>query len=366
MKTVLHLIETSGPGGAEKMLISLLAHLDTKRYRSIVGLHKGGWLKSQLEKRGFRTFIIPQRHLFDFGWIVRVIRLLKDEGVDLIHAHEFAMNVYGTLVSTLTGVPIITTVHGKNYYWKKWRRKWAYRFVASRSQMVAVSEDTRQFLIEKVGIVPAKVKTIYNGIDVDLYKLNQTERCKIRQELEIGDHQMIVGAVGNLYPVKGHTFLIKACALVIKDFPSVMFLIAGRGELLEELQREAIELKVERNVIFLGFREDISSFLHAIDIFALPSLSEGLSLALLEAMAAEKPVVATKVGGNPEVVQEGETGFLVPPEDPRFLARCLLILLQNRSLTNTLGAAGRKRVESFFSLQNMVACYQALYNSTMA
>lgn len=361
MKVLLHLIETSGPGGAERMLTTLVENLDKSRYASIICLLSDGWLNTHLRKRGLETVVIPQTRSFDVVWLLRLVRLIKRRRVSLIHAHEFAMNTYGSLASAIARIPAISTVHGKNYYWQRWRRRIAYRFVAKRSRMVAVSEDIRRFLVSRVGINDNEISTIYNGVDIDPYRLTSGARHAVRQELGINDYQPVIGTVGNLYPVKGHSYLLEAAARVTETFPDAMFVIAGRGELLKQLHKTAGELALKTNVRFLGFREDIPALLQAMDIFVLPSLSEGLPISMLEAMAAGKPVVATDVGGNPEVVIDGQTGLLAPAAHADALADKILLLLRNPDLMYRLGKAGANRVEREFAVDGMVAKYQELY-----
>jgi glycosyltransferase involved in cell wall biosynthesis len=361
MKVVLYLIETSGPGGAENMLIHLVENLDRARYRPIIGLLKDGWLATQLRQRGFETITMPQRGGHDPGWIYKCIRLIHRKGIDILHTHEFNMNTYGSIASLVTGVPVVATVHGAAYYGEKWRRRMAYRFVAKQAmQMVAVSESIRRFLIERVGANSEKLCTIYNGVDVEAYRFAQ-EGMRIRQELGIEETTPVVGTIANLYPVKGHTFLLKAAAQVARVYPRTVWLLAGRGMLLGQLQDEARELGLSERIRFLGFRDDAAAVLQALDLFVLPSLSEGLPLVVLEAMAAGKPVVATDVGGNREVVVDGETGYLVPPRDPNALASGIVALLRDKRLAHRYGAVGRQRVLQQFNLARMVAAYQALY-----
>lgn len=361
VRTILHLIETSGPGGAETILMNLVESLDQKKYRSVVCLLEDGWLNTQLRERGIDTVIIPQRKGPAPDWIYKCVALVRQRKISLLHAHEFAMNTYGSVVSRLTGVPIVTTVHGKNYYSEKWRRRFAYRLVARQSRMVAVSDDIKSFLVTRVGIKKENLVTIHNGIDLDAYFS--------AQETEAGRNggngvawRPVIGTVGNLYPVKGQTHLLKALPTVLKRFPDVTCLIAGRGELLGQLEAEAAELGIGGRVKFLGLRHDIPQMLQDLDIFVLPSLSEGLPLSVLEAMAAGKPVVATDVGGVREAVINGHTGFLVPPENPQALSDKILSLLQHQDVAKSFGKAGRKRVEQFFSLKKMINQYEELYD----
>lgn len=360
MKNVLHLIETSGPGGAEKVLIRLVENLDRSRYRSLVCLLRDGWLKAQLQSRGIETIVNPQHRSLDFHWLFRLARLLRNRSIHVMHAHEFAMNVYGSILSRMTGIPIVATVHGKNYYWSKWRRCLAYQFVARQSVMVAVSEDLRQFVTQRLAIHPDNIRVVHNGVHLRQHAVSD-RRNTIRKEMGINGSQPCIGTVGNLYAVKGQTYLLRACAAVAKEFPDFVLLVAGRGEQLESLEEEARSLGIERNVRFLGFREDVPALLDAIDVFVLPSVSEGLPVSILEAMARGKAVVASNIGGIPEVVKDGMTGYLVPPSDPEALTAKILLFLHHPQLAADMGESGRKRVQEAFSLDKMVQEYQSLY-----
>jgi glycosyltransferase involved in cell wall biosynthesis len=189
----------------------------------------------------------------------------------------------------MSGVPLVATVHGKNYFWEKLRRRVAYRWVSRRGTMVAVSENLRQFIIEKVGVTPGQVKVLYNGVDaLPLYDHVEVDIC--RKELGIREKDQIVGVVGNLYSVKGHQYLIDGIPAILKKCPETSFVFAGRGELETELRQQVHRLGVDAHVHFLGLRQDIPRILSVLDVFVLPSLSEGLSMAILEAMIAGKPV----------------------------------------------------------------------------
>jgi len=271
------------------------------------------------------------------------------------------MNTYGSIASWVTRVPMIATVHGKHYYGDRWRRRMAYRFVARRAlRMVAVAEDIRRFLIDRIGVPREKVRTVYNGIDIKT-ACSEEDGLRVRRELGIRETTPVLGTIANLYPVKGHTFLLKAAAEVAKAVPQAVWLLAGRGQLLGELQDEAHQLGIADRVRFLGFRDDPAALLQAMDVFILPSLSEGLPVAVLEAMAAGKPVVATDVGGNRELIVDGRMGFLVPPRDPGTLAARTITLLTDKSLADRYAAEGQARVREEFSLERMVSAYEKLY-----
>lgn len=362
IKTILHLSSTSGPGGAEMVVSRLAGALDRSRFRSVVGLFRSGWLKEQCERQGIDTHVLEIKGMFDFEWVLKACRLVRREGVALIHAHEFTGNTYGALVARLVGIPFVATVHGKNYYWEQNKRRLAYRAVSCIATMVAVSEDLKRFITESVGVPAKRVKVIYNGQEV-LPSIGLEEKRRLRAELDLEDNGQVVGVVGSLYPVKGHQYLLAAAPEVLKIYPRTIFLIVGTGELESSLKEEVHCRGLEKQVRFLGFREDVSALLSLMDVFVLPSLSEGLSVALLEAMAAGKPVVATNVGGNPELIVNNETGFLISSRDVHSLTAKLLLFLADKPYAIKLGENGRKRVQRHFSLQAMVNNYQDLYES---
>ncbi len=364
IQTILFLSTSSGPGGAERVISNLAASLDPARYRAVLCLFRQGWIRERSESRGVRTHIIPTCGMTDWRWALRFRRLLDEEHVDLIHAHEFDTNVQGTFVAAISGIPLVATVHGKHYFWEKWRRCLAYRWVSRQATMVAVSEDLKQFIVEKVGACPERITVLYNGVDVPMPP-KQVEVDACRKELRLPQGDQIVGVVGNLYPVKGHQYLIEGIPAVLKKCPNTSFVFAGRGQLEKELKDQVHRLGLDERVHFLGLRQDISTILALLDVFVLPSLSEGLSMAILEAMMAGKPVIATRVGGNPEIVLDGETGFLVPPRDSQTLADQLVTLLTNKEQAAQFAARGKRRAEGQFSLQTMVHAYQSLYDKCL-
>lgn len=364
IRTILFLSTSSGPGGAERVINNLAASLDPQRYRAVLCLFRPGWLQDRSESRGIRTFIIPTHGMTDWRWAIQFKRLLRQEQVDLIHAHEFDANVQGAFVAALTGLPLVATVHGKNYFWERFRRRLAYRWVSRRATMVAVSENLKQFIVEKVGVSPSRVKVLYNGVDM----LPQCDRAEVdacRKELGLPESHQVVGVVGNLYPVKGHQYLIEGIPSVLAKCPDTSFVFAGRGQLETELKAHVDRLGVGGKVFFLGLRQDIPRILAMLDVFVLPSLSEGLSMAILEAMIAGKPVVATQVGGNPELILDGKTGFLVPPRDSQALAARLVTLLTDKQQAALFAERGKRRAEGQFSLRTMVSSYQSLYEECL-
>jgi len=363
-QTILHLSSTSGPGGAEMIVSRLAGALDRRQFRSVVCLYGPGWLKEHCERQGFDTHVLEIGGMFDFGWVRKACRLVRREGISLIHAHEFTGNTYGSLVAKLVGVPLVATVHGKSYYSEQCKRRLAYRAVSRVGTMVAVSEDLKRFIAAAVAIPADRIKVIYNGQGI-LPSVGTNEKQRLKSELGLSDTEKIVGVVGSLYPVKGHEYLLAAVPQVLKIHPWTKFLIVGKGDLEARLKNVVRNAGLERQVRFLGFREDVPMLLSLLDVFVLPSLSEGLSIALLEAMAAGKPVVATKVGGNPELVVDGETGYSVPARDAEALAAKICFLLADKCRATKLGENGQERVRQKFSLRAMADNYQKLYEQCL-
>ncbi|TKB88024.1 MAG: glycosyltransferase, partial [Nitrospira sp.] len=266
IQTILFLSTSSGPGGAERVISNLATSLDPARYRAVLCLFRQGWIQERSESRGVRTHIIPTCGMTDWRWALRFRRLLDEEHVDLIHAHEFDANVQGAFVAAISGIPLVATVHGKHYFWEKCRRRLAYRWVSRQATMVAVSEDLKQFIVENVGACPERITVLYNGVDVPMPP-RQAEVDACRKELRLPHGDQIVGVVGNLYPVKGHQYLIEGIPAVLKKCPNTSFIFAGRGQLEKELKDQVHRLGLDERVHFLGLRQDISTILALLDVF---------------------------------------------------------------------------------------------------
>lgn len=363
--TILHLSSTSGPGGAEMLVSRIAFSLDRKRFTSIVGLFSPGWLRERCEALGLPTVVIPMDGQWDLRWIIRCCRIVRRQNVSLIHAHEFRANAFGALVAKLCGIPLVGTVHGKNYYPDHAKRRVAYRWASRATHMVAVSHDLQRFLEERIGIPHDRITVIHNGVDM-VPKTSSDQVRQLRSEFGIGEDEFVLGIVGSLYPVKGHAYLFKALRTVLSQHPGVKLLVIGQGELEQTLKQQVADLRIEKAVSFLGLRNDVPRLLPALDLFVLPSLSEGLSIALLEAMSTGVPVLASKVGGNPEIVIDGETGYLVPPEQSEELAVHIMKLLRNQDLTRSLGDRGREWVGRRFTTTRMVERYQDLYAACLS
>ncbi len=363
---VLHLIETGGPGGAERMLVHLASGI-APDFRSHAALLREGWLAASLRRHGVPVTLLrygrdraPAR-LRSLATLQDVLRLVRGERVALLHTHEFFMNLLGLLVSRATGIPQVATVHGKNYYGDRWRRRAIYRLVGRfTGALVAVSEDIGAFLADRVGVAPGHIRVVPNG--VPLPPAASRERIlRGRRDLGVEDDAPVVIAVGSLYPVKGHVHLVEAARAILDRVPRAQILLVGGGGLRESLEARARANGVADRVRLLGHRDDVADLLALSDVFVLPSLSEGTPLALLEAMAAGLPAVASRVGGVGAVIEPGITGILVPPADSHALAEGITGLLEDRDRARAMGRAAREAVGRRFSSAAMLGAYQALY-----
>jgi glycosyltransferase involved in cell wall biosynthesis len=211
----------------------------------------------------------------------------------------------------------------------------------------------------------SKIVTIYNGLDLKTFD-EKKDVTKIKKELSIENKDIVIGTVAKLQPKKGIHILLNAAAPIIKKFPSIKFLIVGddadtAGAYLKQLKSLVHQLNITEHIIFSGYRDDIPQIMEVIDIFLFPSFSESFGRSLLEAMAASKPIIASNVGGIPEVVVDGETGMLIPPGNSTELAAAISYLLKNNNLRKKMGTKGRKRVEELFTMEKNVKSIEKLY-----
>jgi glycosyltransferase involved in cell wall biosynthesis len=268
------------------------------------------------------------------------------------------------MAGRVSGVPIVATVHGRGYYGDRRRRRLAYRMVGRAARMVAVSQDVKRFIVETTRLSDRHVRVIHNGIALPA-AVPAAVVDATRAELGLLAGDRVVLAVGSLYEVKGHRFLLEAWPQVLQTCPTAVLLLAGRGDREAALREQARHLGIKARVRFLGLRRDVPVLLQMCEAFVQPSLSEGLSIAILEAMAAGRAVVTTRVGGNPELVVDGETGVLLEPADVPALAAAVGRMLAHPGDARRLGDNGRARVASRFTLEAMVRQYETVYDGAI-
>jgi sugar transferase (PEP-CTERM/EpsH1 system associated) len=297
--------------------------------------------------------------------ICRLYRVLRDLRPHIVQTHNWGTLLEGVVAAKLAGVPIVVhaehgTIQGG------WGRLVIQRCLwRAVHTVLCVSQAHRQRLVETVRFPYDRLTLILNGVDVKAFTPRPADKDTIRAEMGLEVDPLYIGTVGNLRPVKNQVLLLQAAQPVCARYPNVRVVIIGEGPLRGQLVRTAEDLGIQKQVCLLGARADIPELLNALDIFVLPSLSEGLPMAVLEAMACGLPVVATAVGGIPEVVVHGHTGLLVSAQDTPQLTAALATLVQQPGLRVTLGRQGRERVVARFSLPRMVHDYQVLYESLM-
>jgi len=281
----------------------------------------------------------------------------------VLHCHQYTPYVYGVLGAAFTPCKVIFTEHGRFHPdQRKLKRVLANPLLNLYTDYItAISSATREALVNFENFPKHKIRVVYNGIDDTEYVRSVSTNSK-RQFLGIPEKAQVIGTVARLDHIKNHKMMINALKIVHHTYPDTFLIIVGDGPERETLELLASELKLSSRVIFTGFREDTHLFYKTMDIFLLTSLSEGTAMTLLEAMATGLPCVATDVGGNPEIVMDGETGFIIPSNDEITLAEKICTLFRNEDLMKKMGKAGRRRFEENFTVDKMVSSYQAIYD----
>lgn len=365
---ILYLINGLGPGGAENMLYRLLQGLDRSTFQPevIALLDIGGPLKEKIEELDIPVQIIGIRSKKDIASLSRLYRALKKSSPDILHTQLFGADILGRLMGRALKIPVIITSIRNTLYpgpGRDFLLKVTERFA---QQTTIVSQASAESFIAR-GVVPRqKLKVIYSGIDpAKFYSgLDREAKEEIRAELHLPREGFILLAVGSLTAQKGYFDLLEAVSLLAgsDDKVPLTLIIVGSGEMESEIRDRVDALNISEAVLFLGRRDDVPRLMAAADALVLSSHWEGLPGVVLEAMASELPVVATSVGGVPEIGIDGATGFTVPPRQPQALAAALDKIVNTPSIERLqMGRAGRSRVIEKFHVQKMIAAYEELY-----
>jgi len=365
MRKKIHVMQVTfnmGIGGMERMAMDLCRYIDPDRYRfTICCVSARGLLTGQMETEGVRViFCSNQSRLRKYLRGIELGRIFRQADVQLIHSHNTTAFVDSAIGAQLAGIPIlINTDHCKNYpIEKRWMMLEKVASFAA-NEIVAVSHHTRDEMIRYEHIAPEKVSVIYNGTNIKLTRKDSLG--DLRREFGLRPDEMVVGTVGRIEYQKGLDLLLEAVPYVIRRFPKTRFMIVGDGSKLDELRAQCVRLRIEDHVVFTGWRSDAVDLIQLFDCFVSTSNYEGMPMVLLEAMALAKPIVATAVGGVPEVVEEGISGLLVRCRNPEILSQALLELIADRSLLMRMGQNGRIRYEKYFTAPVMAEAYEKLY-----
>jgi glycosyltransferase involved in cell wall biosynthesis len=348
-------------GGIETLIFEFAHRLNGSEILPSIGVFKeGGYLEENLKSKGISFYNFDKKEGIDILLIYKLRKLLKKENIRILHTHNYAAWLYGVL--STRGVKGLKHIHTEHSNVEAKRRALAEKFLSHfTDRIVCVSEDVKKSMIENQGISPERLIVIYNGVDTEKFYPDPAIKRTGRKALGIKENVPVIGIVARLTPVKDHVTLLKAFKIILKKYPEALLLIVGDGELREGLIRQSVEMKIKKNVLFLGERYDIPELLNVMDIFVLSSISEGHNISLIEAMSTGLPTVVTNVGGNKEVVLDGVNGYLVSTGNPQGFADKIINLLENQSLRNKMGRKSRERVIERFSLDRMLKDYKALY-----
>jgi L-malate glycosyltransferase len=345
-------------GGAEMYAFTVAANLDAQKYRAMLcAIDKGGALEPEIERRGIPYFVMNRRQGIDWKLMWRLYRLFKENRIDIVHTHHFNQLFYSVLGAKLTGARIVHMEHSVEFLKHKRLAK-ALQFLSRFcDKVIAIGSDGARALKELAGIPEGKLEIIRAGVDPANYGESKGEA---RRLLGLNQQEKIAVIVARLFPEKNHKLLLEAFAEVVRRVENARLLIVGDGVEEAAIQNEITRLKLREQVTMMGVRRDVARILAASDVFVLSSDREGLPIAVLEAMAAAKPVVATAVGDLPMVVKDFETGRVVPAKNPQALAAALIEVLGDEKKALNMGAKALRTVDEY-SLKTMVAKFELLY-----
>ena len=360
---ILQLLATGGNGGAQESYTGLLLHLDRSRYDvRALSLSRGSAVQ-RLRRLGVEVAVLDEPD--DAGAVEELAAWLRRHEIDLLHAHMFRAEALGVRAAVAAGVPaVVATVHSSRV-----------RSAGDVATLAALSPALDRLIVpsrsilakvrhEGRGATPASI--IPNGVDLQRFSL-PAGRCALRSVYSLPEDALLVGVVARLEAEKGHRFLLDAFPRILAAVPATCLVVVGEGSLAGELaaRAQALPGAAARRILFTGRRDDVSALIAELDVAVLPSLREAQGISLLEAMARGRPVVASAVGGIPEVVTDGRDGLLVPRADPAALASALIRLLRSPSLRRRLGEAGRVTVAERFSIEAQVRRIEALYDEEL-
>ncbi len=365
-------------GGMKKHLQDLVDYF-SQDYRVVLMAPQGTEPLLRLNKNGVDYFelppapdLMPGRDLITVKMILSLIRRIKP---DILHVHGYRAGLWGVPAGRISGAPVVCTVHGypavtdsfslsRFMFSAAWRmhHNWPARYITVSGALAA-------FLEEQGKVAPERITVIHNGIDAGLFETEIEDKSGSRQknclDFLVKNGSLLVGAAARLAPQKGLEVFIKAAALLAGNLQNINFVIIGEGPLRGKLEKLVDSLGLKGRVFFTGYIEDLPAAISRLDLFVLPSSKEGLSITLLEALAASRPVVASNTGGVPEIIIDGETGCLVPPEDAPALARAIYKMIISPQDGARMAGAGRLRVKMLFSREEMLQKTARVYQEIM-
>jgi sugar transferase (PEP-CTERM/EpsH1 system associated) len=355
-----HVVLSLQPGGLENGVVNVVNGLNPSRFRSSVCcLKQAGEFTSRIQQERVQIHEMKLKGGNNYVLPLKLARLFRRTRTDIIHTRNPEAFFYGFLGARLAGVgSVIHSEHGRTFPDKSHRMFVQRLFTRFTDEVFAVSEQLKSDLVTHVGLPAPRIDVIYNGVNPD--KFHGGDRTSVRRELGVRENGIVIGSVGRLAAVKNYGLLLQALPELLSSH-DVTVMLVGDGPERRVLEALSDDLQIRQRVRFLGHRDDVSDLLAAMDIFVLPSHSEGMSNTLLEAMAAGVPVVASAVGGNTEIVRDQQDGLIFPPGDIERLGACLALLCRDGSYRQRLGRSGYERVLHAFSIRAMIDRYEELY-----
>ena len=334
--------------GVGRFFWNVLPRFNKNRYNVIpCVLRKKDALNDLFVSQGIKLHYLGKTK-FDPSTFMTLRKIIKEEKIDLLHLHQYGSSNFGRLAGFVTGVPVIIHSHDTDPKYPLYQKIADLILAHFTDKVIAVSESAKESTIKKRSIREDKVLVMHNALPLEeFHELTPEQKEKEKRRLGINPDYKIIGTVTRLREEKGNKYFLEAAAEVLKVFPKTIFLIVGDGPLREDLENLSKKLNIEENVIFYGFSRDIQKFYSIFDIKVIASVTEGFSLALIEAMAMRKAIVATDEGGPKEILKDGETGMLVPAKDSRMLANKIIYLLENGQELERLARNAKKESEKY-------------------
>jgi glycosyltransferase involved in cell wall biosynthesis len=363
---VLHTLQV---GGGEVLARAFAVNSESEFKPVFALLDELGSLGHELRDAGYTVEVVGRKSGFDIGCARRLRRLFRKHQVSMVHAHQYGPLLYSALARLpAMRIPILFTEHGRDFPdFRRWKRVLANRVLfGARDRFIAVGNAVRNALVEYEGFPPSRIDVIYNGRDLTEYDPSCPQRNAVRQELGISEDNIVVMQVARFNRLKDHATAIRTFGLLRDTSPRTKLVLIGDGEERASIEQLIDGLRLRDSVRLLGTRSDIARLLQGADVFLLTSISEGIPLTLIEAMATGLPCVATRVGGIPEVVIDGETGLLVDVGDDGYLAECIHRLTNDSTLRRQFGNSGCERAAKLFDANDMQAAYLRIYRELSA
>ena len=363
---LMHFVYSLGIGGAEKLAYDMIMGLPAGKYRPVVlCVGEDGPLRSAFEERGYTVHFRPNTPGETWRTVSWIKGLIRKEQVAVIHAHQYNPLQYSVLATLGTrGVNLVYTEHGRMYpeVWN-WKRYLTNPLFALRiNHIVSISESTAAAMQRYDNLPGKRIQVVHNGVNLE--ELNPgMDRQQMRRSLGLGEGARVIGTAGRLEQVKNLPMMLRVFKAVLAVFPDTVLLIAGKGSERANLEALASELGIDGQVRFLGLRHDLPAIFELLEVFLLASFTEGISITLLEAMGTGLPAVVTRAGGNPEVVLDGVTGYLVEVGDDTEMSQKVIELLADPQMAARFGSRGRDRVRDKFSFRSMMESYLRMYEA---